>query len=125
MTMKLVRSEFDLNNPPPLTDAQREELARLAEMKDEDIDFSDIPRLTEKFWANAIPFRDRHLYRPVKKQLTLRLDNDLIQWSPGGEPGEGMKYRGGTVLTARGVGMPSVPHPAPGLLNLPGQGEQK
>ena len=80
MKTKLVRSEFDLNNPPPLSDAQREELARLAEMRDEDIDFSDIPRLTEKFWANAIPFRDRHLYRPVKRQLTLRLDNDLIQW---------------------------------------------
>ena len=80
MKQKLVRYEFDINNPPPLTDAQRAELARLAEMKDEDIDFSDIPPLTEKFWANAGRFRDRHLYRPVKKQVTLRLDADLIAW---------------------------------------------
>ena len=80
MKEKLVRFEMDLNNPPPLSDAEKENLARLAEMKDEDIDFSDIPRLTEKFWANAIRFRDRHLYRPVKKQVTLRLDSDLIHW---------------------------------------------
>jgi len=24
--------------------------------------------------------RDRHLYRPIKKQVTLRLDADLIEW---------------------------------------------
>jgi uncharacterized protein (DUF4415 family) len=80
MTEKLVRFEMDLNNPPPLTEAQREELERLSQMKDEDIDFSDIPRLTEKFWANAIPFRDRHLYRPVKQQVTLRIDADILDW---------------------------------------------
>jgi uncharacterized protein (DUF4415 family) len=80
MKNKLVTSDFDINNPPPLTNAQREELARLAAVKDEDIDFSDIPPLTEKFWSNAVRFRDRHLYRPVKKQVTLRLDADLIEW---------------------------------------------
>ena len=44
---------------------------------------------------------------------------------PGGEPGEGPKYRGGSVLTARGPGMPSVPQPPAGLLDRPGQGGQK
>jgi uncharacterized protein (DUF4415 family) len=36
---------------------------------------SDIPELTETFWQNAVrnPF-----YRPVKQQLTLRLDADVI-----------------------------------------------
>jgi uncharacterized protein (DUF4415 family) len=80
MKTKLVRSEFDVNNPPPLTEAQREELARLAAMPDEDIDFSDIPPLTEDFWKNAVRFRDRHLYRPVKKQVTLRIDADILEW---------------------------------------------
>ena len=80
MTAKLVRYEFDINNPPPLTPAQHKELTRLAEMRDEDIDFSDIPPLTEKFWTNAVRFRDRHLLRPNKKQVTLRLDADLIDW---------------------------------------------
>lgn len=78
MTTKLVRYEVDVDNPPPLTDAQREELARLAAMRDEDIDFSDIPAATDG--ADAIRFRDRRLYRPVKKQVTLRLDADVIQW---------------------------------------------
>lgn len=80
MTTKLVRYEFDINNPPPLTDSQREELARLAKMKDEDIDFSDIPPLTEKFWSNAVRFRDRHLVRPNKKQVTVRLDADVLEY---------------------------------------------
>jgi uncharacterized protein (DUF4415 family) len=46
-------------------------------MPDDTIDFSDIPELDEKFWANAVrnPF-----YRPVKKQLTVRLDSDVIAW---------------------------------------------
>lgn len=77
MSNKLVRYDFDPTNPPPLTDAQRQELARLAEMKDEDVDFSDIPPLTEKFWENAVRGK---FYRPVKKQVTLRLDADLIAW---------------------------------------------
>jgi uncharacterized protein (DUF4415 family) len=77
MNSKLVTYEYDPANPPPLTDAQRAELDRLAAMKDEDIDFSDIPPLTEKFWANAMRGK---FYRPVKKQGTLRLDADLIDW---------------------------------------------
>ncbi len=61
----------------PLTATQRRQLETLAAMPDESIDLSDIPELTEKFWANAVrnPF-----YRPVKKQLTVRLDADVIAW---------------------------------------------
>jgi uncharacterized protein (DUF4415 family) len=73
----MVTFEFDPTNPPPLTNAQREELAHLAAMKDEDIDFSDIPRLGEDFWKNAVRGK---FFRPNKKQVTLRLDADLIEW---------------------------------------------
>ena len=54
-----------------------EAIARMKAIKDEDIDFSDIPPLTEKFWQNAVknPF-----YRPVKKQVTLRIDADVLEW---------------------------------------------
>lgn len=69
---------MDLDNPPPLTEAQKENLARLDAMSDDDIDFSDIPLKTD--WSNAIRFRDRHLYRPVKQQVTLRLDADILHW---------------------------------------------
>lgn len=44
---------------------------------------------------------------------------------PGGDPGEGPKYRGGAVLTARGVGLPCVPQARPGLMNRPGDGVGK
>ena len=52
-------------------------MAELAARPDAEIDYSDIPPLTEKFWDNAVrnPF-----YRPVKKQITLRLDADVIAW---------------------------------------------
>jgi len=60
-----------------LTAAQRRELAALARLPDDTIDYSDIPPLAERFWQNAIrnPF-----YRPVKQQLTVRLDADVIAW---------------------------------------------
>src|SRR6266852_4444963 len=56
---------------------QERQLRKLAQRPDSEIDFSDIPELTEKSWRNAVrnPF-----YRPVKKQLTLRLDADVIAW---------------------------------------------
>jgi uncharacterized protein (DUF4415 family) len=52
-------------------------LEKLPRGPDDEIDTSDIPELTEKFWQNAVrnPF-----YRPVKQQLTLRLDADIIAW---------------------------------------------
>lgn len=60
-----------------ITPKQKRELAKLAARPDSEIDFSDIPELTDKFWRNAVrnPF-----YRPVKKQITLRLDADVIVW---------------------------------------------
>ena len=54
-----------------------EAIARMKAIKDEDIDFSDIPSLTEKFWKNAV---QNPLYRPVKKQVTLRIDADVLEW---------------------------------------------
>ncbi|HKI00227.1 MAG TPA: BrnA antitoxin family protein [Candidatus Sulfotelmatobacter sp.] len=64
-------------NGKPLTARQRKEIAVIAAMPDSEIDFSDIPRLPESFWKNAVrnPF-----YRPVKRQVTVRLDADVIAW---------------------------------------------
>ncbi len=60
-----------------LTARQRNEITALAAMPDSEIDYSDIPRLPESFWKNAVrnPF-----YRPVKRQVTVRLDSDVIAW---------------------------------------------
>ena len=77
---KIARTYYDTESPPPLSDAEREQLARLAAMGDEDIDYSDIP--PAKF-ENAILWRDRHshpLYRPVKQSTTVRIDADVLLW---------------------------------------------
>jgi uncharacterized protein (DUF4415 family) len=61
----------------PMTPARKRRLARLANRPDSEIDLSDIPPLKESFWKNAVrnPF-----YRPVKQQLTVRLDSDVVAW---------------------------------------------
>jgi uncharacterized protein (DUF4415 family) len=77
MTTKFVRYELDLDNPPPLTDAQKAELKALAAMPDSEIDYSDIAPLTEEFWKNAVRGR---FYRPIKTPTTVRLDADVLAW---------------------------------------------
>lgn len=59
-------------------------LDAIGQIRDEDIDLSDMPEVTD--WSNAVRGK---FYRPVKQQLTLRLDADLIHWfkSHGGERG--------------------------------------
>jgi uncharacterized protein (DUF4415 family) len=61
----------------PLSARQQREIAALAAKPESEIDFSDIPRLSDNFFKNAVrnPF-----YRPVKQQLTVRLDADVIAW---------------------------------------------
>jgi len=48
-------------------------------MADEDIDYSDAPPLTPEMFAQAIV---RKGLKPVvrKKQITLRIDSDVIDW---------------------------------------------
>ncbi|MGC9293619.1 MAG: BrnA antitoxin family protein [Acidobacteriaceae bacterium] len=59
------------------TAKQKREIERLAQAPDSGTDFSDLPELTEKFWQNAVP---NPFYRPVKKQVTLRIDADILVW---------------------------------------------
>ena len=73
-----VSYELDLLDPPPLTEEQKSELAALDNLRDEDIDFSDIPRLTDDFWKNGV--RNRLYAKALKEQLTIRLDADILDW---------------------------------------------
>jgi uncharacterized protein (DUF4415 family) len=67
-----------------LTAEQQAELTALAALPDEQIDTRDAPE--QKDWSGA---RRGLFFRPIKKQLTLRLDADLIAWfrehAPNGE----------------------------------------
>ncbi len=71
--------------------------ARLDAMNDEDIDFTDIPRTTPEFWANGIV---RKGLKPVvrKNQLTLRIDQDVIEFFK--EEGRGYQTRINQLLRA-------------------------
>ena len=77
----------------PMSTARKRRLAKLAARPDSAIDFSELPELTEKFWQNAVrnPF-----YRPVKRQLTLRLDADVIAWLR--KKGKGYQTRANALL---------------------------
>lgn len=74
--MNMIRTNFDIDNPPPLSDDEREQLRRLATLTDDDIDYSDIPR---QEFANAVPLRDV-MFRPVKQSTTVRIDADVLHW---------------------------------------------
>lgn len=59
------------------TSLHKNELKRLLKMRDEDIDTSDIPELTEEQFRTGVRGL---LYRPIKKPVTMRLDADIIEW---------------------------------------------
>ena len=58
-----------------LTNEQKAELAALEELPDDRIDTTDAPEILD--WSDA---RRGVFYRPVKKQITLRLDADVVSW---------------------------------------------
>ena len=72
-----------------LTAAQLKELKSLAGRSDDAIDTSDAPELLD--WSGA---KRGLFYRPVKQQLTLRLDADVIAWfKEHTDSGEGYQTR--------------------------------
>ena len=62
------------------------EIERLAAMPDDAIDTSDIPERTD--WSSA---EIGKFYRPLKQQVTLRIDADVLAW---------FKAQGGKYQTA-------------------------
>lgn len=70
---------------------------RIRNMKDRDIDYSDIPPLTPEFFAKGIV---RKGLKPVNKkdQITLRIDHDVIQFFK--EQGRGYQTKINQLLRA-------------------------
>lgn len=66
------------NSKKRLTPAQQAEIKALAKLRDDQIDMSDLPEARD--WKGA---RRGLFYRPIKHQLTLRLDADIIAWFKG------------------------------------------
>lgn len=71
-TGKTVRLTLDPSNPPTLTE---EQAARLDSMKDQDIDYSDIPAQAGSAW-----YKPGALIPDTKQQVTLRLDRDVLEY---------------------------------------------
>jgi uncharacterized protein (DUF4415 family) len=53
----------------------KSDLARIDQIKDAEIDYSDIPPLDKSFLKKATT-----AWPPAKKQLTIRLDADVLAW---------------------------------------------
>lgn len=87
---KIVTRTIDLSNPPKLSEEAK---ARLAKLNKADIDYSDIPPLTDAFWANAI---SNPLYKPTKQIATVRLDSDVLLWLK--SQGKGYQTRLNSIL---------------------------
>ena len=77
--MKENMVRYTLETLPPLTEAQRANLRALSARPDDEIDTSEIPVLTDEEWAKTERVRG-HLYRPVKRIVTARLDGDVLEW---------------------------------------------
>ena len=56
----------------------KSDLAQIDRMREADIDYSDIPPLDKTFLKRATA-----AWPPVKRQLTIRLDADVLDWLKG------------------------------------------
>ena len=70
-----------------LLEKQKAEIEDLAALPDDEIDTSDLPEILD--WSGA---SRGLLYRPVKQQITLRLDADVVAWFKANAPG-GREYQ--------------------------------
>ena len=77
---KIIKRDMDPANPPTLSAEQQARLSLLAKRPDREIDYTDIPPLTDEFWKNAVrnPF-----YKPTKQSTTVRVDSDVLLWLKG------------------------------------------
>jgi uncharacterized protein (DUF4415 family) len=76
-----------------LTAKQSAELMALAAKPDDQIDTSDMPEVLN--WSGA---KRGVFYKPIKQQLTLRLDADVVDWFK--QQGEGYQSRINAALRA-------------------------
>lgn len=89
--MTTVSHTLDPKNPSRMS---REEKKQFDALRDEDIDYSDIPELDADFWANA------EIEQPAQKpQVTMRVDAETLDYFKGENP-KGYTARMASVLKA-------------------------
>lgn len=81
----------------------RNELAALAGKAESEIDYSDVPATTKQDWHDAVRGK---FYRPIKQQLTVRVDSDILSWLK--SQGKGYQSRLNDIL--RNAMLSQLPH---------------
>ena len=76
-----------------LSEQSRLELAALAARPDASLDLSDIPETQASDWHGATRGK---FYRPIKQQVTVRMDADVIDWLK--QQGQGYQTRLNSIL---------------------------
>jgi uncharacterized protein (DUF4415 family) len=89
-----------MKSDPP--DPVGKELTALAAMPESAIDFSDLPPLQAHEWKGAVRGK---FYRPIKQQLTVRIDADVVAWLKG--QGKGYQSRLNEILRSAMLNTPN------------------
>jgi uncharacterized protein (DUF4415 family) len=87
--MKAVRYSSE-NIPKPT----KKDWDRLDRVKDEDINYSDIPEITD--FSQFRPWEQRQMFKPVKVSVTCKLDADVVAWLK--QDGKGYQTRLNAIL---------------------------
>jgi len=87
--MKIVRYSSE-NLPKPT----KEDWDRLDSVKEEDIDYSDIPEVTD--FSKFHPWEQRQMFKPIKVSVTCKLDADVVAWLK--QDGKGYQTRLNAIL---------------------------
>lgn len=80
----------------------KSDLTRIDRLRDRDIDYSDIPPLDKNFLRKATV-----AWPPTKKQLTIRVDADVLDWLK--SQGKGYQTRINRILRMVMESQPSSP----------------
>jgi uncharacterized protein (DUF4415 family) len=72
----------------------REDWERTKNLKDEEIDYSDIPEITD--FSKFRPWEQRQMFKPVKVAVTCKLDADIVAWLK--HEGKGYQTRMNAIL---------------------------
>jgi uncharacterized protein (DUF4415 family) len=90
--MAIVRYKLDPKNPPKMTE---EELARFDAIKDEDIDYSDIPDMGDANWSQFMSLKElMDKLNTPKSSVTIRYDADIIEWFKANTGTDGKRGKG-------------------------------
>jgi uncharacterized protein (DUF4415 family) len=91
MSPKMIRIAAD--DLPPLSAEDLRRLAEIEAMPDSDIDLSETPELTPDQLARMRPAEH---WRPLKRQITARVDSDVLAWLK--QDGKGYQSRLNAIL---------------------------